>query len=135
MLQNRWGIVSEKVSLSWGNDSEKSQTTKRTVQVAGSRKGRLVGCVVHPAQTSIRSAPNYLPTLHARSWPWYWQLDRLVDAPKEDQQDPSCPAHHFSSIRRVPTLTDLADPSVGRRYVASARSGNPSGGAYARPIP
>src|SRR5262245_45602783 len=24
MFQNRWGIVSEKVPLSWGNDSEKS---------------------------------------------------------------------------------------------------------------
>src|SRR4029453_780908 len=25
MFQNRWGIVSEKVPTSWGNDSEKSQ--------------------------------------------------------------------------------------------------------------
>ena len=25
MFQNRWGIVSEKVPVSWGNDSEKSQ--------------------------------------------------------------------------------------------------------------
>ena len=44
MFQNRWGIVSEKVPTSWGNDSEKSQYG---LQLQGQRGGK---CCVYVAR-------------------------------------------------------------------------------------